>query len=161
MSPGTRKILFGLVIALDLVFFGAWIASEESARVRGVEVRLPVEGFDPRDLLSGHFVRFRLAAEREAAEVEPSASEYCLEEREGRHHVSRVRDSDCPLYLRAVQESPVRFGVDRFYIDERQAEAAAVVRAGPDTYLRARVTRDGRVHPVDLVIEGRSFAPGR
>jgi hypothetical protein len=66
------------------------------------------------------------------------------------------------LFLRAVQASGARFGVERFYIDERRADRAAIVAPGPDTYLRARLGRDGRVHPIDLVIAGRPIsAPDR
>jgi uncharacterized membrane-anchored protein len=161
MSPRARKLLFQLVIALDLLIFGGWIAAEEAARMRGAEVRLPVEGYDPRDLLSGHYVRFRLVAEREASSS-PQGTEFCLEERDGRHHVTvvRTRPEDCALFLRARQATLPRFGVERFYIDERRSKEAAIVTAGPDTYLRARV-QDGVVHPVDLVVAGRAFAPAR
>ena len=160
MTPTLRRRLFVAIIALDLLVFGGWIAAEETARLRGVQVLLPVEGYDPRDLLSGHYVRFRLVAEREAAALGASAVDYCLEERDGRHHVTRPRQApgDCALFLRAVQPLGPRFGVERFYIDERRADAVAVVSPGADTYLRARLGRDGRVHPIDLVIAGRPIS---
>jgi GDYXXLXY motif protein len=160
MTKAMRRRLFLAIIVLDVFFFGGWIAAEETARLRGVEVLLPVEGYDPRDLLSGHYVRFRLVAEREAAALDAAAVDYCLDERDGRHHVTRPRRApgDCALFLRAVQPSGTRFGVERFYIDERRAGAVAIVSPGPDTYLRARLGRDGRVHPIDLVIAGRPIS---
>jgi len=84
MTPTMRRRLFLAIIVLDVFFFGGWIAAEETARLRGVEVLLPVEGYDPRDLLSGHYVRFRLVAEREATALGTAAVDYCLEESDGR-----------------------------------------------------------------------------
>jgi hypothetical protein len=160
MTPTVRRRLFVAVIAVDLLVFGGWIAAEETARFRGVEVLLPVEGYDPRDLLSGHYVRFRLVAEREAAALDRAAADYCIEERDGRHHVTRLRQlpGDCALFLRALQRSDPRFGVERFYIDERLSRVVAAVPPGPDTYARARVGRDGRVHLIDLVVAGRPIS---
>ena len=160
MTPTMRRRLFVAIIALDLLVFGGWIAAEETARLRGVEVLLPVEGYDPRNLLSGHYVRFQLVAEREAAALGAAAADYCLEERDGRHHVTRPRQApgDCALFLRAVQKSGARFGVERFYIDERLSRAAVAVSPGPDTYVRARLGRDGRVHLIDLVVAGRPIS---
>jgi len=160
MTPTVRRRLFVAIIALDLLVFGGWIAAEETARFRGVEVLLPVEGYDPRDLLSGHYVRFRLVAEREAVALGAATDDYCLEERDGRHHVTRRRQApgDCALFLRTVQRSEPRFGVERFFIDERRAHEVASVSPGPDTYLRARLGRDGRVHPIDLIVAGRPIS---
>jgi uncharacterized membrane-anchored protein len=156
--------LLGLALA-DLVVFGAWITREEVARRVGTEVLLPVEGYDPRDLLSGHYVRFRLVAAREVwglgRELPSGQAAYCLETHaDGRAHVVRrkLEGDACPLFLTATV-NPVHgpdFGVDRFYVDERRRnEAFAPV--GGDAVLVARVDGHGHVHPVDLVVRGRSL----
>ncbi|MEZ0313104.1 MAG: hypothetical protein ACAI38_15115 [Myxococcota bacterium] len=44
--------------------------------------------------------------------------------------------------------------MERFYIDERRADELARLNAGDDTYLVARVTTDGRIHPQHLVVDG-------
>jgi uncharacterized membrane-anchored protein len=169
MSPARgRTLLFGL-IAADLVFFSGWIAQNELAR-RGGQVRLAIEGYDPRDLLSGHYVRIRLAAEREAANLLGSATgkhervQFCLEEREGGQlHASRLRDgSDCKPFLTGERRAgSVSFGVDRFYVDERLASQVAFVTSGPDTYLLATISDQGTVAPIDLVVSGRSLRAGQ
>lgn len=165
-----RRLLLGLAIA-DLVVFGAWIGREEVARRAGVEVRLPVEGFDPRDLLSGHYARFQLAALGEAYKVQnqeehpprdrPATSSYCLEVRAGGlAHVARRRlpGDACPLWISAKPDKYARidFGVDRFYVDERRRDEVARISAGDGTYLVARIFDGGRIHPVDLVLNGKS-----
>jgi GDYXXLXY protein len=156
------------MLAADLAVFGAWIGSLQAARA-GDHVRLPVEGFDPRDLLSGHYVRFRLVAEREAAPLVPSAMkdgggpvEFCAESSGGFLHPVRFRApaESCRFVLRGESErGMVHFPADRFYIDERRAGQATSVRAGPDTYVVATLDERGGVHVVDLVVGGKSLAP--
>ena len=146
------KLLIAIALA-DLIVFGAWIGREVHARNVGAEVHLPVEGYDPRDLLSGHYIRFRLVADREADALATGPHSYCLEMRDTTHHVSTVRESrdDCSLFITRTDDS---FGVDRFYIDERHADELARLNSGEDTYLVARVTTDGRIHPQHLIVQG-------
>ena len=159
-----KRVIVGLIVA-DLLVFGAWIGSLE-AGLRHDVVKLPVEGFDPRDLLSGHYVRFRLVAEREAAALVPpevrarsGPVSFCAESIGGVVRPVRMRSPGdaCDLVL-AGQGSPegVRFGADRFYVDERRASEVAFVRAGPSTYLVATLDGAGLVHAIDLVVDGKS-----
>jgi len=160
-----RKVIAALIVA-DLLVFGGWISSLE-AGLRRDTVRLPVEGFDPRDLLSGHYVRFRLVAEREAAALLPPEGQvphgpvtFCAEMADGFVHPARVRmpGEACPQVLTGeVSGRFVRFAADRFYVDERRARDVSSVRAGPQTYLVATLGEDGSVHAVDLVVEGKSL----
>lgn len=161
-----RKIIAGVIVA-DLLIFGGWIASLE-AGLRHDAVKLPVEGFDPRDLLSGHYVRFRLIAEREAAALLPQDARlrggrmsFCAEESQGFVHPVHVREpgEGCKLVLTGdVSGEGVRFGAERFYLDERRAREVMLVRAGPTTYLLATLDDGGSVHAVDLVVDGKSMA---
>ena len=163
MTAGRRKkAIVGLIVA-DLLVFGGWIASLQ-AGLRHDAVKLPVEGFDPRDLLSGHYVRFRLVAEREASALlrgERSGSvSFCAEEKDGFVHPSHVREpgESCRLVLTGeASGSSVRFAADRFYVDERRAREVAFVRAGPQTYLLATLDGVGSVHAIDLVVDGKSI----
>src|SRR5712692_2561335 len=101
-----KRVLVGLAL-VDLVFFGGWIAREESLR-RGGRIHLPIEGYDPRDLLSGHYVRFQLMAVREAATfVEPRGANtpqtFCIEAKEGLYHIKGLKAasaSSCSPFLR-------------------------------------------------------------
>ena len=160
-----RKVIAAL-IAADLLVFGGWISSLE-AGLRRDTVRLPVEGFDPRDLISGHYVRFRLVAEREATALLRGGDgarggpvSFCAETTDGFVHPVRLRapGEACPLVLTGeASDRSVRFAADRFYVDERRAREVASVRAGPRTYLVATLDEGGSVHAVDLVVEGKSL----
>lgn len=147
--------LFVLLAALDVIVFGGWIAHNEVKRRGGVEVRLPVEGYDPRDLLSGHYVRFRLKAERQAKDLGlQDETAFCLKENDhGLHDVYGGRRvyKDCPLFLSDLK-------IDRFYVDEARQNEVVRFDAGNDTYLVARIDASGGVHPVDLVVAGKSMS---
>jgi uncharacterized membrane-anchored protein len=161
-----RTIMAGLLVA-DLVLFGGWIGALQLGR-RGDQQKLPVEGYDPRDLLSGHYVRFRLSAEREAAALLPGRGSglpqqaswsFCTETIAGRLHPVRVRQpgEQCsPILTGALVNGTVSFGVERFYVDERRAPSVASVLAGPETYLVATIDDEGAVHALDLVVGGKS-----
>jgi len=168
MSPTLgRRVLLALALA-DVVVFGGWVAREEIRR-RGSRIHLPIEGYDPRDLLSGHYVRFQLVAAREAATyLEPRGASapqmFCIEPKEGLYHVTSLRTGSagsCSPFLRANLNEWAHwdFGVDRFYVDERLANEARWIQANPNTYLVATVDNSGAVHPVDLVINGKSLGP--
>jgi uncharacterized membrane-anchored protein len=157
----TTRVLCTMAF-LDVVIFGGWIAHEEEAR-SGEAIKLPLDGYDPRDLLSGHYVQVRLIAAREAASLAPHESTrvaVCLERGDdGLHHVTRWRNvgDTCAPFLVGTRRVDVDFGVDRFYVDERRADAVAAVRSGEDTYLLATVDSSGTIHPLDLVVAGKSL----
>jgi len=168
MNPTLGKRVLLALALVDLVFFGAWVAREESSR-RGGRIHLPIEGYDPRDLLSGHYVRFQLVAVREAnALLDPRGANvpqtFCIEPKDGLYHVKGVRAgnaSSCSSFLRATLDERAHwdFGVDRFYVDERLANEVRWIQANPDTYLIATVDDSGSVHPVDLIVNGKSLGP--
>jgi uncharacterized membrane-anchored protein len=168
ISRRVRPILLGLAL-LDLVVFGGWITREELARRSGPEILLPIEGYDPRDLLSGHYLRFALVASREALALETASAprglgfgvdRYCLERgADGRDHVTRrmTEGEPCATFLTGQRTfGRINFGVDRVYIDERFQNETIGTNADPDTdtYLRVRVDGGGRVHIVDLILHG-------
>jgi uncharacterized membrane-anchored protein len=158
----TKRVLLAMVIA-DVVVFSGWIAYEEISR-KGDRIRLPVEGYDPRDLLSGHYVRFQLTAAREAKALAPSGAKeiaVCLERSgNGLYHVSRLQsvgDACKPFLIGSRASTGIDFGIDRFYVDERIANEVRTVQAGSDTYLIATIDARGTAHAVDFVINGKSL----
>jgi uncharacterized membrane-anchored protein len=165
--------LLAAMAVVDVVVFGGWIAHEHMAR-SGDAIELPVAGYDPRDLLSGHYVRFRLVAEREAEALLPETADAtrsvgdrvsaCLERGlDGMHHVTHLRgpSEPCTFITGIRRDDRVDFGVDRFYVDERRAGEVERVTQGPSTYLRATTDDVGGIHSVELVVDGKSFASGR
>lgn len=159
MTP--QRILLAVAL-LDVLFFGAWIGREEYVQRTGLEVKLPIEGYDPRDLLRGHYVLFRLTAESEARgfRADRGDERFCLEERDGLWHVNPDHHpSNCRVTIRGTNRAGrVSFGIDRFYVDERRANEVLRLPAGRDTYLIAHLDADGGIHPKELVVAGKAFS---
>ena len=158
----TKRILLAMVIA-DVVIFGGWVSYEELSR-NGDRINLPVEGYDPRDLLSGHYIQFELTAAREAQALAPPHTTeiaVCLERSgDGLYHVSRVRlmgDACKPFLIGSRGSTGVDFGIHRFYVDERIANEVGSVQAGSNTYLIATTDSRGTAHAVDFVMNGKSL----
>lgn len=137
-----RKIhLFAIVF--PIVGLLTWCLSLQSKATFGQEVRLGIEGYDPRDLLSGHFLRFRLSltrtlncpvtdtTTREArsmcACLVPSASEPPLFEGKEVRHCSEVRET-CAVFLQGTCQGPeFSSELDRYYIPEAYSEVLSVL----------------------------------
>ncbi|HSO34223.1 MAG TPA: GDYXXLXY domain-containing protein [Labilithrix sp.] len=162
--PWVKRVLLAMAL-VDLLVFGGWIAREETAR-SGELVHLPIDGYDPRDLLSGHYVQFRLAAERETQALPHADGDVsaCLERGEdGLLHVTHLRlpGEACTFVTGSAAPYRIDFGVDRFYVDERRASEVGRVVAGPTTYLVATIDAAGTIHPIDLVVSGTSMGAPR
>ena len=56
-----RKPLLLLALLLPILWFGGSWAVQQRAIGAGSRWVIPVEGYDPRDLVRGHYIRFRYA----------------------------------------------------------------------------------------------------
>lgn len=146
--PGipVRILAAASVLALGLV---GVVVREGMARADGQEVVLPITGYDPRELLTGHYVRFQFRSEYPTGTPCPPGhggysrrpGAWVALTRRGDHHeatgiaLSRagalklgevaVRgDIDC--LARTAPETTwviLNLGVERLHADQRQAEA--------------------------------------
>jgi hypothetical protein len=161
-APGAplRILAAAGVLALGLV---GLVVREGMARAGGQEVMLPITGYDPRELLTGHYVQFQFRSEYPGGTACPPGSggfsrrkdAWVALRRQGDHHVATgaalsragalkmgevaVRgDIDC-LERPAPETTWVvlNLGVDRLHADQAQAEAIQGVlmttRDGPAT----------------------------
>ncbi|WP_300545248.1 GDYXXLXY domain-containing protein [Maricaulis sp.] len=60
----TRTLRLGLIAAAMTAFLGVMLASHLDRRANGAEILLPVEGYDPRDILLGHYANIRTPLNR-------------------------------------------------------------------------------------------------
>ncbi|MCR5879925.1 GDYXXLXY domain-containing protein [Phenylobacterium sp. J367] len=165
-----RILLAASVLATALI---GLVVREAIARDRGAEVVLPINAYDPRSPLSGHYVSFQVSYPLTAGAACPPGSRdlatrwrWVLLRREGGYHrVLSVSDTraagtsgDVPVWGSATclvgDGSPVRsgflnvdVGVDRFHAD--QDEALAIERAlrlspGQDPTAFVVLSVDGR-----------------
>lgn len=155
-SAPVRIVVAAAALALGLV---GLVVREGMARAGGQEVVLAITGYDPRELLTGHYVQFQFRSELPAgAPCPPGSGGYSRRpdtwvalRRQGEQHVATgvalsragalelgevaVRgDIDC--LARGAPETTwviLNLGVDRLHTDQEQAEAIqAVMLATPD-----------------------------
>lgn len=143
---------------------------------KGKEFVLPIEGYDPRDLLSGHYLIYTIdyQLEETGTELCPKAkaqaehnteptprptTDYdayvCLEPRE----FSRFQPNHCRYYVKGRCEAG-RFnaGLERFYVPETRAKELEqlVLKSNAEIVLAA--LPKGRVVVKALLIDGKPFA---
>ena len=154
-----RKRLFLVFIPLLVLF--SWAGYHESSFRIGQEVELRVEGFDPRDLLSGHYITYTVDypdfRATTCSECTHGGGKYlCLDT----GVLSESMDANCQLVIRGDcrcwGESYFDAGIDRYYVPETHAaELDRLMREGRyEASIKVFVTRDGRAYVNDLLFEG-------
>lgn len=158
-----HKTLIGAV-AFPIVLLLGWVTQLEFQNATGTVVRVPVYGYDPRDLLSGHYLRFTFLSQQSPSNLcdstELLASEQtcvCLkrdgDSQNNLHQLSEVKscsdaDSTCSLYLQGICDSRAEEG--KYYIPESLAPKLSVVPSGATATLS--VTRGGRYNILQLYV---------
>ncbi len=129
----------------------------------GREVTLPITGYDPRDLLSGHYLTYR---------VNYGVGNIC-----GGMRGKRVRDGyvclnpkqfsfypidSCPIIIKGSCKGSSRFeaGIERYYIPEDRAKPLDKdVREGKASIVLS-VQPSGKAQIKDLLIDGKPWRSG-
>ncbi len=148
MRKGIPLQILAAAMVLVLLLI-AVVAREGFARTEGQEVMLEITGYDPRSLLTGHYVQFQIQSDLAAGAPCPPGSGVSVRRpttwvalrRQGDHHVAAgvVTDRDAALKVGEMavrgdvdcQTAPtpdasrviMNLGVCRLHIDQRQAEA--------------------------------------
>lgn len=165
-----HKALIFLVVAFPMILMAGWVASVEWGLRSGTEVELPIEGYDPRDLLSGHYLIYSvnfgkvMACDELVSYSKGQERCVCLEKRptgalwEATQSIdckSRNPDS-CPVFLKGTcAYRRFEAGIERFYFSERLTSQLA--RVPPGASIRVRVNKNGTGLVKDLLIDGRPF----
>lgn len=179
LSLPLRIVATGVLLTAALV---ALVIYEGQARARGQEVRLAMEAFDPRSLLTGHYAALQMTDALPAGVPCPDGAQdrWLALRPDGAVHrlagVAASREAALklgPVAVRGTASCIGRFsddpaapqtvrldiGVDRLHADQEEAEALeAALRAGPDRpEARAVVSigRDGRARLKGVVVGGR------
>lgn len=154
-----KRILLIVALTLPILALGlnAWLKSEQ--RNSGEEIVLPIEGFDPRDLLSGHYLIYRVdygvANGCHEHNVEASV---CLRPKLGIFAKGKL-PADCELFIHGRCDDSAAFsaGIERFYLPEEYAQALEDKVRDNQGELVLSVDSQGNVAIRDLLIEGRPW----
>ncbi|HAA91813.1 MAG: hypothetical protein CMM48_00705 [Rhodospirillaceae bacterium] len=157
----SRQLRLIVALALPVICLVAYAGWHGWIAVQGQKVTLPIRGFDPRDLLSGHYLIYQvdyglksLCAKTSQPETGPFY--LCLSSK--KIHDGRPPSTSCRQYLRGrCERGRFRTGIERFYVPQKHArklEKAVQNRKGSVT-----LSLDGKGGAVviELLIEGRSW----
>ncbi|TGL77451.1 GDYXXLXY domain-containing protein [Leptospira yasudae] len=175
----TFKILLILALAAPVAFFASEIVYLEFVKKSGKELILPVSGYDPRDLLSGHYLRYNieyqsysLCQTAEGGEqLRPKAKSgkddetHCvcyshpgkIEEGDGTFVEScnpeTLQDKKiCKLYLRGeCRYGRFTIGNERFYVNETKALDYEKRLRDENVHIRLKVDGDGKAITDSLI----------
>ncbi len=139
-------------------------------RNMGTELIIPIRGYDPRDLLSGHYLIYRLHFEEEFCTAQRQDTEpvYICVKQDGKsvearevYSADRSDHRGCTAIIRGQCKSG-RFlaGVERFYIPEQHSQLLdRIVRGWGDSAGRSRlvinVDYQGKAAVKDLLIDDK------
>jgi uncharacterized membrane-anchored protein len=156
-----RDALFLAALVVPIAAIAAWMATL-LLNSRGHEVRLKIVGLDPRDLLAGHYLAYRVDYGKTAcsagtdddfcvcldAASPPKASSALWS---GSCDERPQAAKDCPVFLKGRCEgASFAAGIERYYFDERFAEALRTTP--PDASIAVHITRDGQGFVGDLFV---------
>lgn len=160
------KKTFGLIM-ISIVLLTAWSGRLLYDRAHGTRLTVPVEGFDPRSLISGRYIRLQIKYEADLScgnkrNFDVSEAYICWDTKK----ITKKMPEDCPVFIRGqCRWGRFRDNVSRYYLPE---DAAPVIDRdlrkriseddGENIYeLRLSVTKTGAAYPEELLINGEPW----
>ena len=135
-----RDKLFTCVVLLPLLGIMAFMGQAQYRASTGEVYRARIMGYDPRDLLRGHYLRYRFDFSKQLTSS-ASLSDYCFVRKgEGRFSLSTVSSSDQESCTSRIKRSHLE-RAQKYFIPEEHAKALE------------RQLRNQRAE-VDLIING-------
>lgn len=154
--PNPRALLRALVLALPLLGLGAIWAIVHTRAQQGVEWDVPVRGYDPRDLLRGHYIVYRY--DWPGLDAGPAllatARGLCLHGEPPRIERVAILEGACTHPVRAT-EAGSGLSNGRLYVPQsRAAELERQLANGAHrAILRFRLRPDGHLMPLRITVE--------
>lgn len=148
-----------LVIALlfPIVALAALTAYKKYILSFGNEVVLPISGYDPRDLLSGHYLIYRIEYGVDGICSDRSGRRngyVCLEPK----MFSYVPPAGCTKLIRGVcNHGRFEAGIEKYYVPEDKARNLEKQIRSKSASIVLSVTSSGRVQVKDLLVDGQSW----
>ena len=82
------KNIFAVILIVPLVCLMCWTGMLFAERYNGQEIKVAIQGYDPRDLLSGHYIQYQIDWDKtdcgQFSEGICPKSEFCIESTWGR-----------------------------------------------------------------------------
>ncbi|HAU29310.1 MAG TPA: hypothetical protein DCW68_04265 [Rhodospirillaceae bacterium] len=149
-----HKILTPVFILVPLVALLAMLGQLEASRKAGMPWRVEIEGYDPRDMLRGHYLTFQYQWAWEGEEPSSFPQKLCLNAGYTSPKTPRVSP-----YTSGKSCASILSGQElvhsKVYIPEAQAkDLERKLREGVPMAVDIRARTDGSIMVEDLVVDG-------
>jgi uncharacterized membrane-anchored protein len=153
----TKKMLV-MALLFPILALAALTAYREYVFSYGDEVTLPISGYDPRDLLAGHYLTYRIDYGIDGICSPPSAQQttgfVCLEPKV----FSYSAPKSCSKLIRGVcNYGRFEAGIERYYVPENQAKRLEEQIRAKTASIVLSVTHHGEAQVKDLLVNGQSW----
>lgn len=150
-----------LILMSGVAVLLAWVLFLTVERANGTPLVVPIEGFDPRSLISGRYIAFQIkydadltCGDKRTYSVEPSY--FCWETKK----ITRGKPSDCPVFFKGECRWGLFYdNLSRYYVPEINADAleADFQKSDIKFELLLSVTKQGNAYAEELLIDGKSW----
>lgn len=161
MKIFTYHKLLTTALAFPILFLIGLTALNEYRLRKSKSLVLPVQGYDPRDLLSGHYLIYKVHYDLNCPDNLkdfPVTAYMCFEPFK---YISVLKQPEnCSLFIKGECKGNLEFktDADRYYIPEDKAKQLEEIFLKADKKeVVLSVTRKGHVLVKDLIIEGQSI----
>lgn len=152
-----KKIVIIALLIPILSLFGI-VVYNQHLLMSGKEVVLPIEAYDPRDMLSGHYLLYTINYGMKDICKDNNgkqAAYLCLDPKQ----VTFDKPHDCAtLIVGRCEYSHFKAGIERFYISEVDASSYQQILREDRAQVVLSVTADGHALVKDLLIDGKSIS---
>jgi uncharacterized membrane-anchored protein len=159
MTDRLKRASLILALALPIAALGIMVARGEVITRSGRAYRISIEGYDPRDLVRGHYLRYRLDFRWEEPRERCTVAEcaYCLRGEAGSEplvvRVGRDDTAGCDASFPETQLDRLQ----QFFIPEDRGPVLERALRSRDAKLLVKVSRGGSVVIQDLLLDGRPW----
>ncbi len=159
----TRKILLAIVL-IPFITLCLLIARAELHINQSKIWHFEVQGYDPRDLLRGHYLRFTLNYDIEHSTNQCSGTNCCLCLTDVGNKVPKVTKKTCVSAKNQCDgyiNDKLARKLNRYYIGEQQAKQAEKIlreaRSNNSALLSLAINAKGEPQITDMIIDGQSL----
>ena len=154
-----------ILLFLPIFVLLAWTLSVQSMIARGTKLDLPVRGYDPRDILAGHYLSVAVDYSSFPSECKTEDKEMRWKKRDAFFCASSGRivlekQTDCGAFIKGYcWYDRFNDNVSRFYVPEEVAGRLEkeIRKKENNPMLRLSLTPDGRAFPVEFILQGMPY----
>ncbi len=155
MIKSNKGILIALII--PILVLAVWVGYKQFTFSIGKEITLPIMGYDPRDLLSGHYLTYRIdygIGGICAGSFRGQDGYVCLSPK----RFSSWRPENCKLMIKGFcSRSQFIAGIERYYVPEKDAKRLEGLVQSGEASIVLSVSPIGEAQIKDLLINGKPW----